>query len=57
MIGVAVPNPEMAGSVHAFVHAAENIPLTIKQLAELEDQGILTQDEFCKKKIELLAKM
>lgn len=34
-----------------------DIPTQIKKLAELKDQGILTEDEFNKKKIELLSKM
>jgi hypothetical protein len=34
-----------------------SIPFEIKQLADLEGQGILTQEEFYKKKTELLAKM
>lgn len=34
-----------------------SIPDQIKKLSELKDQGILTEDEFKKKKAELLAKM
>lgn len=34
-----------------------NILNQIKQLAELKDQGILTEEEFSKKKVELLAKL
>lgn len=36
---------------------SESIPDQIKKLAELKDQGILTEEEFTKKKTELLAKM
>ena len=36
---------------------AEKIPAEIRQLAELERQGVLTQEEFSKKKAELLEKM
>ncbi|CAB1242689.1 Bacterial PH domain protein [Clostridiaceae bacterium BL-3] len=36
---------------------AENVPEQIKKLAELKSQGILTEQEFTKKKTELLAKM
>ncbi|HRZ28031.1 MAG TPA: PH domain-containing protein [Spirochaetota bacterium] len=35
----------------------QSIPEQIKKLSELKDQGILTEDEFNKKKSELLAKM
>lgn len=35
----------------------DDIPTQIKKLADLRDQGILTEDEFNKKKTELLAKM
>lgn len=35
----------------------ESIPDQIKKLAELKDQGILSEEEFANKKIELLAKM
>lgn len=34
-----------------------DIPTQIKKLAELKNQGILTEDEFNKKKTELLSKM
>lgn len=34
-----------------------DIPEQIKKLADLKDQGILTEQEFIKKKTELLAKM
>jgi hypothetical protein len=37
--------------------AKESIVDQIKQLAELRDTGILTEDEFAAKKAELLAKM
>lgn len=36
---------------------SENIPNQIKQLAELKEQGVLTEEEFAKKKEELLAKL
>ncbi|MBV4438584.1 PH domain-containing protein [Clostridium tyrobutyricum] len=39
------------------ITAQEDIPLQIKKLAELKDQGILTEEEFTKKKTELLSKM
>jgi hypothetical protein len=35
----------------------ENIPGKIKQLAELKDAGILTEDEFADKKKYLLSKL
>jgi hypothetical protein len=36
---------------------ASNIPSQIKQLSDLKNQGILTEEEFSYKKAELLAKM
>jgi len=36
---------------------SDDIPSQIKKLAELRDQGILTDDEFNQKKSELLSKM
>lgn len=39
------------------VAASTDIPLQIKKLADLKDQGILTEDEFETKKKELLSKM
>ena len=36
---------------------SDSIPDQIKKLADLKDQGILTEEEFNKKKTELLAKM
>ena len=35
----------------------EDIPTQIKKLADLKNQGVLTEDEFDKKKSELLARM
>ena len=35
----------------------DDIPTQIKKLADLKSQGILTEEEFNKKKAELLAKM
>ena len=40
-----------------IVQTENNIPELIKKLAELKDQGILTEEEFHLKKNELLAKM
>ena len=37
--------------------AAEDVPGKIKQLAELRDAGVLTEEEFAAKKAELLARM
>lgn len=39
------------------IQSSESIPDQIKKLAELKEQGILTEEEFTKKKTELLAKM
>ncbi|PJI10112.1 MULTISPECIES: PH domain-containing protein [Clostridium] len=43
-------------SGHAEVKQ-ESIPQQIKELAELKDSGILTEEEFSQKKSELLARM
>lgn len=39
------------------VETSSDIPETIRKLSELKDAGILTQEEFDSKKIELLAKL
>lgn len=43
--------------VKAVPEVAVDIPTQIKKLAELKDQGILTEEEFETKKKELLAKL
>jgi Short C-terminal domain len=37
--------------------AADDIPAQIRKLAELRDQGILSEDEFTAKKTELLSRL
>jgi hypothetical protein len=48
---LAEPTPAAASA------AAPDIAEQIKKLADLRDQGVLTEDEFQQKKTELLAKM
>ena len=48
---------QSAQAIPQVVNVETDIPSQIKKLAELKDQGILTEDEFTSKKSELLAKM
>ncbi len=53
MMAKNTPNAHQAGSVSASEEAIK----LLKQLGELKDAGVLTEDEFAQKKKELLEKL
>ena len=48
---------ENMGETASTTTSSEDIPSQISKLAELKDQGVLTEEEFSLKKTELLSKM
>ena len=47
----------MIGTNEELLLSSSDVPDQIKKLAELKEQGILTEDEFQSKKQQLLSKM